>query len=122
GARQGHLAAARHSPANRPRAARNSQRAQEPRLQDRSCGSGSRGPAENRDFRAAMGCPPHARAAYESVARAGARAEMSFLSSERCAAVARDRARPGAVLWVITTDAVEATRSGCPLCPRKRTK
>jgi peptidoglycan/xylan/chitin deacetylase (PgdA/CDA1 family) len=27
-------------------------------------------PAETRDFRAAMGCPPHARAAYESIANA----------------------------------------------------
>src|SRR5262249_22194105 len=26
-----------------------------------SCGSGGRGPAENRDLRGAMGCPPHAR-------------------------------------------------------------
>jgi peptidoglycan/xylan/chitin deacetylase (PgdA/CDA1 family) len=45
----------------------NSQRAQEPRLQDYSCGSGSCGPPENRDLRGAMDCPPHARAAYESV-------------------------------------------------------
>ena len=55
---------------------------------------------ENRDFRAAMACPPHARAAYESIANAptaprnisppwtGARAEMSPLSPEWCAAVA----------------------------------
>jgi peptidoglycan/xylan/chitin deacetylase (PgdA/CDA1 family) len=64
---KGHLAAARHPPANRPRAARNSQRAQEPRLQDRSCGSGNCGPTENRNVRGAMGCPPHARTAYESV-------------------------------------------------------
>src|SRR4029077_5484253 len=70
GARQGHLAAARHSPANRPRAARNSQRAQKPRLQDRSCRSGNRRPAENLNLRGAMGSPPHARAAYESTANA----------------------------------------------------
>src|SRR5262249_26673031 len=88
GARQGHLATARHSSPHRPRAARKSQRVQKPRLQDRSCGSRGRGPAENRDFRAAMGCPPHARAAYASIANAptasrnisppwaGARAEM----------------------------------------------
>src|SRR5262245_61401988 len=105
-ARQGHLAAARHSPPHRPRAARNSQRAQKPRLQDRSCCSGSRGPAENRDFRAAMGCPPRARAAYESIANAptaprnisplwaGAQAEMSG-----AAAVVQNRAGPGESKW-----------------------
>jgi len=67
---RGHLAAARHSRPHRPRAARNSQRAQKPRLQDRSCGAGSRGPAENRNLRGAMDCPPHARAGYESIANA----------------------------------------------------
>src|SRR5262249_31727498 len=94
GARQGHLIAAPHSRPHRPRAARNSQRVQKSRLQDRSCGSGSRGPAKNRDFHAAMGCPPNARAAYESIANAptaprnispswaGARGEMSPLSPE----------------------------------------
>src|SRR5258708_24565286 len=50
-----------------------------------------------RSLRAVMGCPPHARAAYESIANAptaprnisppwaGARAEMSPLSPEWCA-------------------------------------
>src|SRR5262249_60251806 len=70
GARTGNFAAARPSPPPRPRAARNSQRVQKPRLQDRSCGCGSRGPAENRNLRGAMGCPPHARAASESIANA----------------------------------------------------
>src|SRR6516225_4379716 len=69
-ARQGHLAVARHSRPHRPRAARNSQRAQKPRLQDRSCGPGSRGPAKNRNLHGAMGCPPHPRATYESIANA----------------------------------------------------
>src|SRR5262249_28400604 len=67
----------------------NLNRAKTPRLKDRSCGSAGRGPAENRNVRGAMGCPPHARAAYESIANAptaprnisppwaGARAEMS---------------------------------------------
>jgi len=35
-------------------AAGNSQRVKKSRLQDRSCGSGSRGPAKNPDFRPAM--------------------------------------------------------------------
>jgi len=88
-ARQGYLAVARHSRPHRPRAARNSQRAQKPRLQDRSCGSGNCGPPENRDVPRAMGCPSHARAACESIPNAptaprnisppweGAPAEMS---------------------------------------------
>ena len=67
---KGILLLQRHPPSHRPRAARNSQRVKKPRLQDRSCGSGSGGPAENRNLCGAMGCSPHARAAYEFIAKA----------------------------------------------------
>lgn len=52
---------------------------------------------ENRDFRAAMACPPHARAAYESIANAptAPRNISPWAGARAGAAVAQDRARPG---------------------------
>ena len=86
---------------------RNSQRAQKPRLQDRSCGSGSRGPAENRNLRGAMGCPPHARAAYESIANAPT--------------APRNISPPWADMSLALTGHIEA-KSRCLLSGVKRTK